>query len=127
MLDRKSQLTCIFNATGITKLRFTYDCFLYFFFNDFQFGVECLCFLVIILLIIFINLSVITSTLLNKDRKPIDLCFLSNSFSDLLMGLIVIPITGVYTLFGHFPFSSNICTIWTCVDFTIGKYLSNIF
>ena len=122
MSDRKLQFTCIFNATGVTKLKFTFDCFKSFIFNDFQFSMEFLCFFVITLLIVFINFAVILTTIINKERKPIDLCFLSNSFSDLLMGLIVIPITGVYTLFGHFPFSSNICTIWTCIDFTIGKF-----
>ena len=86
---------CIFNSTGITKLRFSLECFKYLLMNDFQFGMETMCFMAIALAIVFINLSVITSTLLNKDRNPIDLCFLSNSFSDLIMGAVVIPVTAV--------------------------------
>lgn len=111
---------CIINSTGTERLKFTFECFNYKIMSDLQFTLETILFVLIIFLIIVVNLIVIIATLVDKSKKPIDLCFMSNSFSDLLMGIIVLPITGVYTLFGHFPFSLTACYIWTCIDFTIG-------
>lgn len=112
--------SCYFNSTSFDMLKFSLECFKFKLLNDLQFTAEAFVFLILIFLIVFVNMIVIISTLLNKARKPIDLCFLSNSFSDLIMGTVVIPITGVYTLFGHFPFSITTCYVWTCIDFTIG-------
>ena len=111
---------CTLNVSSMEKLKFTLECFKYKLETDLRFSIETISFLFLCLAVISINMIVIITTIKNKARNPIDLCFLSNSFSDLIMGSIVIPITAVYTLFGHFPFHLSICYIWTCLDFTVG-------
>jgi hypothetical protein len=111
---------CSSNVSNMEKIKFSLECFKYKLETDLRFTIETVSFVFLCLAVISINMIVIITTLKNKERKPIDLCFLSNSFSDLIMGSIVIPVTAVYTLFGHFPFPLTVCYIWSCLDFTIG-------
>jgi len=58
--------------------------------------------------------------MLEKSKKRIDLCFASNAFADLIIGIVIMPFTAIYTIFGYFPMNEYSCFIWNILDFTLG-------
>lgn len=105
----------IFNRT-----EFTLECFKYQLTHDLKFLLLTLLFSVLIVIDVSANLIVIFSILYERMRKRVDVCFLSNAIADLLMGLVIMPLTAIYTLFGHFPFGQLACFVWNILDFTTG-------
>jgi hypothetical protein len=110
---------CIRDEAGFQIVEFTYECFVLKL-NEFKFVLQMLVFLVLISLDILANLIVISSIIIEKNKKRVDICFMSNAIADLVMGSVVMPLTAVYTLFGHFPLDNISCLIWNCADFTTG-------
>ena len=80
---------CLRNTSGFQKIEFTYDCFLLKLY-ELKFAILTLCFLFLILLDVIANLIVILSIIIEKNKKRVDICFMSNAIADLIMGLIVI-------------------------------------
>jgi hypothetical protein len=98
-----------------------FECFVQKFTTDLIFFMLCILLTGISLIDIFVNLLVILSILCEKQcRQRVDLCFMSNALADLLMGLVIMPLTAIYTLFGNFPLGNLSCFIWNCLDFTLG-------
>ena len=112
---------CIFGD----KIKFSFECFSFKLTTDYNFALLALLFLIIFFTDILLNMIIIISVIKNKKRKRVDLCFMSNAFADLLIGLIVMPFTTTLVLFKHFPFHKNICFLWHSFDFTCGtvKYI----
>lgn len=103
-----------------SSLQFSFECFHFKLTHDFKFFMLSMLFLFIISLDIFSNLIVLVSILIEKSKKRVDLCFASNAIADLLMGLVIMPFTAIFTLFGHFPFDPIVCFLWNVMDFTAG-------
>ena len=80
---------CLRNTSGFQTIEFTYDCFLFKLY-ELKFAILTLCFLFLILLDVIANLIVILSIIIEKNKKRVDICFMSNAIADLIMGLIVI-------------------------------------
>ena len=110
---------CMSNASGFQTVEFTYECFL-FKLNDIKFVFLSLVFFFLIFIDIVTNLIIILSIMMEKNKKRVDVCFMSNAVADLVMGIVIMPFTAMYTLFGHFPFDNFVCFIWNCLDFTAG-------
>lgn len=102
------------------SIYFSLECFRYQLAHDLKFLLLALLFLLIIFLDIFSNLVVLVSILIEKSKKRVDLCFASNAIADLTIGLVIMPFTAIYSLFGYFPFNPIVCFIWNVVDFTAG-------
>ena len=107
-------------ANFTEKILFTLECFSFKMHSDIKFSLLASLFLVIILIEVAVNLIVLVSILFEKNRKRIDLCFMSNAFSDLIMGAVIMPFSAVYTLFGYFPGCAFTCFAWNILDFTVG-------
>ena len=101
-------------------IRFNIECFFYKSITDLNFALLAILFLAIIFSDIILNMNIIISTLKNKLRKRVDICFMSNAIADLMIGLVVMPCTTVIVLFKHFPFHRHVCFLWHCFDFTCG-------
>ena len=125
-LFRKCLLTTTNNddsksLNDTSSLQFSFECFHFKLTHDFKFFMLSMLFLFIISLDIFSNLIVLVSILIEKSKKRVDLCFASNAIADLLMGLVIMPFTAIFTLFGYFPFNPPIvCFLWNVMDFTAG-------
>ena len=91
------QEKCIRNESGFQKIEFTYECFVLKL-NEIKFVILTLFFLFLISLDIFANLIVILSIIIEKNKKRVDMCFMSNAIADLIMGLIVILLTFYHEL-----------------------------
>lgn len=104
----------------VQPILFSFECFYFKLTSDFKFFSLSMLFLFIISLDVISNLVVLMSILLEKSKKRVDLCFASNALADLLMGLVIMPFTAIYTLFGYFPFGSFVCFLWNVMDFTAG-------
>ncbi len=111
---------CVFNSNGFQILDFSFECFKFKLFNDAKFLFLTFLFLVLISLDIFANMILIVSIMMEKNKKRVDLCFMSNALADFIMGFIIMPFTAIYTLFGHFPLGDYVCFVWNCLDFTTG-------
>lgn len=116
---------CFYNsseANGIesSKIVFSLECFLFKIQSDIKFSLLAFSFFVFIVLDISVNSIVLISILFEKTRKRIDLCFMSNAVSDLLIGLVIMPFTAIYTCFGYFPMGAYTCFLWNILDFTVG-------
>lgn len=122
--DYASQMLskCFFNTSkpNDENVKFSFECFQYRLVHDFKFLALFVIFLLLIALDIFANLIVMASIILEKSKKRVDLCFMSNAIADLLMGLVIMPFTALYTLMGYFPFGPMVCFIWNVMDFTAG-------
>lgn len=116
----KCLLTNSTNTTNTERINFTLGCFWQKLCNDYYFLFLTCLFIFIITIDILLNLIILSSILLEKFKTRVDLCFMSNAFADLLMGVIIMPLTALYTLFGHFPFGPYVCFLWNCLDFTAG-------
>ena len=110
---------CSHNLSGFQIIEFSYECFV-FKLNDFKFVLLTLIFSGLITLDIIANTIVIVSIFMEKNKKRVDICFMSNAIADLMMGTIIMPFTALYTLFGHFPYSHYVCFLWNSLDFTAG-------
>nr|QVK45734.1 G protein-coupled receptor [Proales similis] len=116
------QARCLHGPVGSQKLEFSFDCFLYKLGTDVSFFlIAAICF-TLILFDVMLNSLIIASVLLVKERprKRVDLCFMSNAIADLLMGLVIMPFSAIYTLFGYIPQFNFSCFIWNCLDFGAG-------
>ena len=111
---------CIFNTNGFQILDFTFECFKFKLFSDVKFLFLAFLFVLLISLDIFANMILIMSIMMEKNKKRVDLCFMSNALADFIMGFIIMPFTAIYTLFGHFPLGDYVCFVWNCFDFTAG-------
>ncbi len=111
---------CIHRENNFEKIEFQLDCFVFKLTSDWKFSLLTLTFLVIIFIDIIANLFVIFSILIEKFKRRVDICFMSNALSDLTMGLVIMPFTAIYTLFGHFPLPEYVCFMWNCLDFICG-------
>lgn len=119
---------CFYNSSGVIeadgletgKIVFSLECFFYKLQSDLKFTLLAFSFLVFIALDVSVNSIVLISILLEKTRKRIDLCFMSNAVSDLLIGLVIMPFTAIYTCFGYFPMGAYTCFLWNILDFTVG-------
>jgi hypothetical protein len=111
---------CFKFSDGFEIITFSFECFYMKLTNDLKFAMLFALFLVFIMIDLIANILVILSVCFDKIRKRVDLCFMSNALADLLIGLIVMPFTAIYTLFGHFPLTESTCFIWNCLDFTAG-------
>ena len=119
---------CFYNSSGVLeadgletgKIVFSLECFFYKLQSDLKFTLLAFSFLVFIALDVSVNSIVLISILLEKTRKRIDLCFMSNAVSDLLIGLVIMPFTAIYTCFGYFPMGAYTCFLWNILDFTVG-------
>ena len=111
---------CTHNFNGYRTLEFSLECFSFEFNNDLKFLLLTIIFLFIITLDILVNILVLLNIFFEKNKKRVDICFMSNAVSDLFMGIVIMPCTAIYTLFGHFPLGEYTCFIWNCLDFTVG-------
>ena len=102
------------------RITFTLECFFYKLQSDMKFILLSFCFFALILFEVVVNLIVLVSIIFEKTKKRIDLCFASNAFADLMIGLVIMPFTAVYTIFGHFPWGAFTCFVWNILDFTVG-------
>lgn len=100
-------------------VKFTLECFTFKLKNDYKFTVLFLLFSLIILYAIIVNLIILISILIEKLKNRLDICFISNAISDILIGLFVLPVIAVYSLFGYIPLTEFYCSIWITLDFTI--------
>lgn len=108
------------SSTDLNQINFSLECFQLKFFNDFKFFIMVVLFVVIIVVDVLANIIVLVSIAMEKTKKRVDLCFMSNAVADLLMGLIIMPFTALLTLFGYFPFGDLVCFMWNCLDFAAG-------
>jgi hypothetical protein len=102
------------------KIVFSFECFNYKLKNDMKFAFLAFLFAMFIMCEVLVNMIVLLSIMFEKNRKRIDLCFMSNAISDLLIGMVIMPFTTIYTLFGYFPLGETTCFIWNILDFTVG-------
>lgn len=98
---------------------FTIECFAYKVLNDFKFCFLFFLFSLIIIYTICINFVVFVSILMDRLRNRLDICFISNAFSDLLIGLFVLPVLAAYSLFGFIPLNESTCSTWIIFELTI--------
>ena len=112
--------TCVYKYGEITKTDFRFECFVEKLKTDAKFVALFLVLAIIIIFTLVVNLIILFSILFEKKRKRVDVCFFSNAIADLFMGLIIMPITAIYVLFGHFPLGEYTCLIWNSVDFSAG-------
>lgn len=108
------------NNRSLEMIPFTFECFYFKLHSDFNFRILAMLFCVIIAFEVAVNSIVLVSVLIEKNRKRIDICFMSNACSDLIMGLVIMPFTAIYTLFGYFPSGTYTCFVWNILDFTVG-------
>lgn len=111
---------CFLSGNNSQFLKFSFECFYEKLKTDYYFLFLTCLFVFFILVDIALNFILLSSIFVEKFKTRVDICFMSNAFADLLMGLIIMPFTAIYTLFGHFPFNSYVCFIWNCLDFTTG-------
>ncbi len=67
-----------------------------------------------------LNLTVIL--LINRHRKNktvFDKIFIGHAFVDFLVGIFVIPLFCIYTLFGYWPLGKILCHFYISLDYTI--------
>lgn len=111
---------CLLSATNHQLLKFTVECFYEKLSTDYYFLFLTFLFAFFIIVDVVLNFVLLSSIFIEKFKTRVDICFMSNAFADLLMGLVIMPFTAIYTLFGHFPFNPYICFFWNCLDFTTG-------
>ena len=110
---------CTHNQSGFQVIEITYECFA-FKMNDLKFVFLTVIFVTLIAVDIIANTIVIVSIFMEKNKKRVDICFMSNAMADLMMGTVIMPLTALYTLFGQFPYGNYVCFLWNCLDFTAG-------
>lgn len=108
------------NSIVNDRLFFSPACFFFKLKNDMKFSLLVFVFVGLIAFEIMVNLTVLVSIILEKTKKRIDLCFASNAIADLMIGLVIMPFTGIYTIFGYFPMGTYTCFAWNILDFTVG-------
>jgi hypothetical protein len=108
------------NSNIPERISFTVECFFFKIQTDTKFSLLVCIFFVLILFEVILNLIVLVSIIIEKTRKRIDLCFASNAFADLIIGIVIMPFTAIYTIFGYFPMGAYTCFIWNILDFTVG-------
>ncbi len=64
------------------------------------------------------NLLVLNAIRTEKFLRTVsNLFILSLAFADLIVGIIVMPLSAAHTIAGQWPFSSVICQIWLSIDY----------
>lgn len=67
-----------------------------------------------------LNLVVIYLIQQHKKSKTVfDKIFIGHAFVDFLVGILVIPLFCIYSMFDYWPFSKIFCHIYVSLDFTI--------
>ena len=100
----KILLDCSHLGGSFGQVKFSLDCFEYKMINEPRFLLLFILFSLMIAADVLSNLAVLISIGCERVKKRVDLCFLSNACADLLIGLFIMPITAIFSLFGHFPF-----------------------
>jgi hypothetical protein len=119
-VDENNASYCFIRSNDRSLIPFTFECFHFKLQTDLNFKILAALFFLIIVFEVAVNSIVLVSVLIEKNRKRIDICFMSNAISDLIMGLIIMPFTAIYTLFGYFPSENYTCFVWNILDFTVG-------
>jgi len=97
----------------------TIECLVFNVSNDYKFGILFILLSLIIVYTISVNLTVLFSILMDRLRNRLDICFISNAFSDFLIGVFVLPIIAIYSLFGFIPLNDHLCSAWMIFELTI--------
>ncbi|RNA11950.1 D(2) dopamine receptor [Brachionus plicatilis] len=118
--DEETLSECLLTPDNKNLLRFSLECFYEKLSTDYYFLFLSCLFAFFIVVDVALNFVLLSSIFIEKFKTRVDICFMSNAFADLLMGLVIMPFTAIYTLFGHFPFGPYVCFLWNCLDFTTG-------